>query len=332
MRKLAHRLIAASLGTLISIGLAELMLRVVGFEPWHYKTIDANEPTLHEFDPVLGWRNKAGHYTLPAYGGFGLDNQLTFLEDGSRATSTNLNRNPGRNNVIVSGCSFTQGWAVSDHETYSWKLQEMFPAANFYNCGTAGYGTYQSLLMLERVLPRIPSPKVVVFGFIVEQEVRNVAPAAWLRYLTLYSRRAHVYLPYVTIGPDGKLIRHAPQRYALFPFRDHSALVTLAEWSYMRLRTAGRWSQSHPATEKVLLEMRQLVERYGGELLVVLLDGTDEQREAYRTFLEKNGVACLDCSHPMTADLRVPGEGHPNGRLHSLWAECIGDRLHGPLK
>jgi hypothetical protein len=35
----------------------------------------------------------------------------------------------------------------------------------------------------------------------------------------------------------------------------------------------------------------------------------------------------LDCAFGLTDEFRVPGDGHPNGAMHSRWAECIGDAL-----
>jgi hypothetical protein len=332
MKQIFFRLIAISLGVLISLGLAELTLRFAGFEPWQYSPSDLGEPTMHEFDPVLGWKNKPGHYSYPAYNGIGPNIQVTFLDDGSRATSGNHIHPTSKKSVVLVGCSFTEGWAVSDYETYPWKLQERFPVVKFYNYGTAGYGTYQSLLMLERVLPRMKSPSAVIYGFIVNQEPRNVAPAEWLWLLSTYSHRVHTYLPYVTVDSDGKLTRHAPEKYATFPFREQSALVAFSEELYMRFKTRSRMEQSHQATEKLILEMQKLVNSYGAPLIVVLLNGSVAQRYFYRTLFDTNGIKNIDCCVPTTADLKVPGEEHPNGRQYSLWAKCISDRLPEALQ
>src|SRR5262249_12408647 len=61
---------------------------------------------------------------------------------------------PGAPTALFIGCSFTQGWAISDQETFPWGVQEHFPAARVLNAGTAGYGTYQSLLGLSEPSPR----------------------------------------------------------------------------------------------------------------------------------------------------------------------------------
>jgi hypothetical protein len=331
MKQIYFRFIAISLGLLVSLVLAELTLRIAGFEPWRNSTYSKDKPIMTKFDLILGWGNKSGHYKFPAYDGFVRYVPVTFLDDGSRATSESTIRSKSGKNVVLVGCSFTAGWAVSDHETYAWKLQERFPTANFYNYGTIAYGTYQSLLMLERVLPRIKSPKIVIYGFIVDHEVRNVAPAEYLDLVSRYAA-APVYVPYVTMGSDGELIRHAPDAMIMFPFMRYSALMTFAELYYMRFKTRGRLEQSHQVTEKLILEMQKLVNRYGAQLIVVLLEDTNDARKYfYQTFMKTNGVTCLDCSMHLTPDLIVPGDGHPKGLVHSFWADCISARLKNEL-
>ncbi len=331
MKHISFRLIAICLGVVISLGLAELTLRFADFEPWSSPK-DLGEPIIHEFDPVLGWKNKPGHYSYPAYNGIGLNVEMTFLDNGSRVTSVNHTRKKSGKNVVLVGCSFTEGWAISDRETYPWKLQERFPDVKFYNFGTTGYGTYQSLLMLERELPRIKSPAVVIYGFIMDQEYRNVASNDWLKIISANSHRTHLYLPYVTIDSNGNLIRHAPEKYTTFPFREYSALAAFAEERYMRFKTRGRLEQSHEATEKLILEMQKLVKSYGAKFIVVLLDDSVAQRYFYRTFFNMNGIASIDCSVPLTDEFRVPVDGHPNGRVNSLWSQCISIRLQDALK
>jgi len=332
VKQISFRFIAVCLGILISLGLAELSLRFADFQPWQYSPTDLGEPTMHEFDPILGWKNKPGHYNYPAYNKTGPNIEVTFLNDNSRATSTNQTRDDGAKSVVIAGCSFTEGWAVSDSETYAWKLQERFPEAKFYNYGTAAYSAYQSLLMLERELPRIKSPAAVIYGFTFYQESRNVATAEWLWFVSSYSHRAHMYLPYVTVDPNGGLIRHAPETYAAFPFREQSALAAFSEGTYMMFKTRGRLEQNRLATEKIFLEMQKLVNSYGAKLIVVLLDGSVARRYFYRTFFDINGITNIDCSFDMTEEFRVPGEGHPNGRTHSVWTKCIGNRLREVLQ
>ena len=197
-----RRLVLVLTGTLLlslalTIALSEVLLRAAGFQPWVYTHKDVNEPTMHEPDPVLGWQNKAGSYLVPPYHPSGQAIQITLLENGQRRTGVNSTAD-AREELVLVGDSLTQGWAISDHETYAWKLQKRFPFLKVLNYGTGGYGSYQSLLMLERQLPGLTRPKFVLYGFIDHHEIRNCAAGEWLQALSSHSRRAHVDVPFVT--------------------------------------------------------------------------------------------------------------------------------------
>ena len=75
-----------------------------------------------------------------------------------------------------------------------------------YNFGQGGYGSIQSFLLLEDQIPKMKSPKLVIYGFIEHHEYRNVARSEWLRVLELFSWKGHVKTPYGTIGTNNKLI------------------------------------------------------------------------------------------------------------------------------
>ena len=69
--------------------------------------------------------------------------------------------------MLLVGCSFTMGWAVADDETWAWRLQELRPDVEVVNRGVGGYGTLQSLLLLEQLLGRDGQrPARVLYGFI----------------------------------------------------------------------------------------------------------------------------------------------------------------------
>ncbi len=304
---------------------SEIILRSTGHTPWRYQVIDSNEPTVHEPDPVLGWCNKEGKYTVPPYVWAGEPTYLTFLDYGLRATGPR--ESDAQHEFIVVGGSFTQGWAISDAETYPWKLQQYYPQMKVLNYGTGGYGTYQSLLVLERELPRMKSPVLVVYGFFSHHEVRNVADDGWLRLLSSYSHRGHVYLPYTTVDNDGELVRHPPEGYLALPFREGLATIAYLEKLYMWITAHRREAQKRIVTEKLLVEMRELCKKYGSKFVTVLLNADDDISNYYKDRLEKSHVRFIDCHYPLTTEMRVPGEWHPNGRMNSLWAQCIQSAL-----
>ena len=173
------------MGMLAALVIAETALRSSGHEPWKDLDGHLDMPRMHEPDPDLGWRSKEGRYvfgTTPIH--------MTFWPDHARATAAAPVRADAA--IVVLGCSFVEGWALSDEETFAWKLQERFVHARVLNFGTAGYGTTQSLLALERYLEEqkrtqgaaaARGPLLVVYGFSDFHTGRNIAEASWLRSL-----------------------------------------------------------------------------------------------------------------------------------------------------
>jgi lysophospholipase L1-like esterase len=322
-KQTAFRVVAIVIGLLVAMALSELVLRAAGFKPWTYTGQDANEPTMHEPDSVLGWRAKKGSYKVPPYHPSGHPIQLTFLENGRRRAGADVSAAFDAELLLV-GDSFTQGWAVTDNETYAWKLQENMPRRQVLNYGTAGYGTYQSLLVLERELPRLRQP-FVLYGFNEFHEPRNVAAGSWLKSLAQFAKRSQVDVPFATLGADQKLVRHPPERYPSLPYRESLAVMALLEDTYMTVRTRSRVSDKRLVTERLLLEMDKVSRARGAKFAVVLLYLFD--KPGYTAFLGRNNIAYIDCAYEIKEEMRVRGEGHPNGEMHSRWARCISQAL-----
>lgn len=320
--------VALLLGFALAITVSEIVLRVCGFRPWTYERKDANEPTMHEPDPILGWQNKLGNYDVPPYHPSGQTVHVSFLENGQRRTGINSTENSVGDLVLI-GDSFTQGWAISDSETYAWKLQQKFPFFQVRNYGTGGYGTYQSLLMLERELPHLSNPMFVLYGFLPDHhEMRNAASGSWLATLSSFSRRSHIDVPFVTFDSNNSMVRHPPEHYVSLPLREYSALVAFIEKSYMTLETRNRFLKKRSTTEQLLLQLNRVSQENNATFVVVILYSDKSTKEHYMKFLGENNVQVIDCSYDITKELIVPGEGHPNGQMNTLWANCISDALN----
>ncbi len=334
MRKMSKHYMRNMVTLLVSIILAlilsECLLRAFGRNPWSYKSLDSNEPTMHAPDPVLGWRNKNGNYIVPPYHWAGKPIHITFQENGQRRTGVESTKAEG--DIVIVGGSYTQGWAVSDNETYAWKLQQKYPSLKVVNYGTGGYGSYQSLLVLEQELPRMTSPKFVLYGFTDLHEERNVASHVWLRMLSEYSMRGHVNVPFATLDGNNGLVRHPPEGYLALPFRESLSLIHTIEQTYMKIKTRRRFKQKRKVTEAILLQMMNVTKEYDVTLVVVLLRAQNKTKSHYIDFFKRNNIQFIDSVYPMPNEMRVPGDGHPNGKLHSLWAQRISNDLNEQIK
>jgi hypothetical protein len=315
------------LGLSLAIILSEVLLRAVGLQPWRYSSRNTNEPTMHEPDSILGWKNKTGSYIVPPHNTAGQPTQVTFLEHGQRRTGPDAVVN-FEGTLVLIGDSFTQGWAISDDETYAWKLQNAFPFFKVLNYGTGGYGSYQSLLLLERELPGLILPKFVLYGFLEHHEVRNVAPGRWLATLSSLSMRGHIDTPFAIFTPGEGLVRHPPVRYLSLPFRESLASIALVEKFYMDVTTRNRLSQKRQVTEQVFLQMNKISEEYNAIFVVVILyKDSLEGKEHYINFLRKSNIQVIDCAYDITDEMRVFGDGHPNAKMNTVFADCISDAL-----
>ena len=70
------------------------------------------------------------------------------------------------------------------------------------NFAVGGYGTYQSLLMQERILGYKKNIKVIVYGFIDHHELRNVAAGSWMSFLNKFSPLSLADFPAVYVAPS----------------------------------------------------------------------------------------------------------------------------------
>lgn len=317
----------------LGLVLAEILVRIVGNHPVLVEPRrHPGEPTTNLPDPVLGWRAKPGNYRYPGYTPEAPPITLTIWPDGARATGPRLV--PRDRRVVLIGDSFTQGWAVSDDETFGWKLQARLPAVEIVNLGTPGYNGVQALLRLEEHLNHRPqAPDVVVYGLNDDQERRNVAEATWLGVLAISPNREMIRLPYALLASDGRLVLHPPEGFPLWPLREHFALVALLENATFKLATRGRPAQQRAVTERLLERMDRVVATRGGRFLVALLAGPLELATHYADYTRSAGLAFVDCRLHGGAygEFIVAGEGHPNGRAHTLWSECLGRALDHEL-
>jgi hypothetical protein len=296
---------------------AEILLRVTGLGgSWAIPAVE-NEPTMSKPDAILGWRVIPGKFKAPPYSQEGTEAIYTFLKDGSRATSEDEETGPY--DLIFLGCSFTQGFAVSDRDTFPWKIQSEFPSMKIGNFGTCGYGTYQSLLLLRELYKQNIKPAIVVYGFLPFHEERNIAHSEWLRSLSRSSRRGHIATPFCSLNYEGELMEHKPVAYPVLPFREHIfsiAFLSKVYYRYVDQEERRRRQAGSEVTEKLILAMNSLAKKNGSDFSVAILADPKQ----YESFFKTSGLGTIDCRLELDKDHIVSGESHPNGKAHSIWA------------
>jgi hypothetical protein len=303
----------------------------------------SGEPELYVEDPELGWRIRPGRHVHPGYGRPATPLRITVLPDGSRATGYAGDGDEPW--VALLGGSFVQGWGLTDEQTLAWRLQAERGDLRVSNHGVGGYGTHQSLLVLERLLARPRAPSLGVYGFIPLHEPRNVADASWLESLARAGRSGLAAAPSASLDAEGDLVRHAPRSHPRWPLRERSALMAFGEVLAARTWAGGRSERAREVTLELIATMSRSCERRGVPFAVAFLwaapgarqpyrEGADPRPRLYRgdlyaRFLRDARIRAIDCSHEITPALTVPGEGHPGAELNDFWAACLSRALEG---
>jgi hypothetical protein len=302
------------------LALTEGGLRILGFKP--RKAVSPRLTASGSVsDSELGWVNRPGTYRSPEAGNV----PMTFLDDHSRRSWTAPIKANERGEVLVVGCSFTQGFGVTDEDTFSYLLNARYPHLMFHNFGTGGYGTYQSLLRIRENLARADpnDMPLVIYGFIDLHMQRNVAVANWVRSLGA-GRDQYIVPPHVRFDKNG-LKYYRLEAISFWPLEAHSALAALLANAWLELRLRNHGPQL-PATAALIEQMNQLVVEHHKRFLIVLLN---RPPKGLVPLLESRRIDYVNCDNPafdkIPSDFRLDGTGHPNASQHALWATCIGN-------
>ncbi|MFZ5562834.1 MAG: hypothetical protein ACOZBW_02195 [Thermodesulfobacteriota bacterium] len=285
-------------------------------------------------DPHLGWANAPGNYSAPASSLEDARFTVTINGDGSRATAPpGVGPSKDRDKIILVGGSFMFGEGLSDEQTMAWKLGQLLPDKQVLNYGVKAYGTYQSLLMLENVLPGMQDTDLVIYGFMVHHIDRNVAPAYWRAMLNIHSSRM-VRIPYVSLDSENRLIRHSPAPFTpWFAGRYLLTIRILEAWLETRSFMAGNSTEKHTVMQLLLLEMRNLCKTHGCKLIVAMLNAPKNVEDVYAAFCHINGIPVIHFDLDAIRDkpLQNPEDGHPNETVNTLWADQTAAFLAGQI-
>ena len=318
------------ISVILTLTIIEIYLRLVVIKPW--KNLKIEDPLINKSNLVLGWKAKEGKYDFLPMHENGNNFSLTIKKNGDRYNG-NVNINI-KNEILLVGGSFTQGWGVNDKETFSFKLQENYKNYKIYNFGQAGYGTIQSYLLLKEELENFKSPKLIIYGIIQHHEYRNIAHEGWLRTMSLYSSRGSVTTPYGSLDEDNKLIFHSPIGYSNFPFKERSSIITLIEKVYNKLqskkrvykksKSGERIKQQTIVTKETIIKMKEISEKNRSKFIIVNLDWAGSFKiENYRNFFKENKINFLNCSVPLDKKFAIPGDYHVNKQAHTFYKNCL---------
>lgn len=159
------------------------------FGLWLVSFVYAGMLLYNLFGPRNGWlapfaiHDTYGHIGIPNAHGFHWSHpefnvEYTFDERGWRLTPPP--QGPSRGTIVVLGCSYAFGIGVEDDETFTAVLaREHWPNYRLLNHSFPGWGTTESLVVLQDEVLADPKPAAIVYCWIDNHEKRNWLRQSW---------------------------------------------------------------------------------------------------------------------------------------------------------
>ncbi|HEV8375844.1 MAG TPA: hypothetical protein VGR38_06360 [Candidatus Polarisedimenticolia bacterium] len=313
--------LAVLLALVAFLGVSEVGLRVfhypfrLGWTPAEYR--------ISRFDPLLGWSYIPDLSTVQRFGSAGRPVGITFDSMGTRVAAPGVRHDPAKPTLLFAGCSYTFGHGLPFEETFVGRLSSMpgFPYQAI-NLGVQGYGTDQSLLSLQQVLPRF-NTKVVVYTFLLDHVKRNDNSD---RRFIFPKARFPGTKPRFALGGDGTL--HKVSEAHRYDEILDCHLCDLLELFWTRFGP----EPSIELTRALVRKMKEYVESKGAVFVLVLWTSPhrmEEGRLAQMLFpgTKMNAVDIGAGAPPAFGQWMIPGETHPDARAHAYAAERIAAEL-----
>lgn len=302
--------------------IVEIFLKINNKNNQKIIPLDLNEPIVNKFDKELGWKLQKGVYYYESFGTEKKNFTITITENEYRKSADEIKK---KKDIIFLGGSITFGFGVNDNETFVSNINKKIQNYNFKNYGTGGYGTYQSYLLLERILKNNKNIDHIFAIYNKDHEIRNVGNEEWLGILTKFSKRGYLKLPYARLDKNGNLIRKKPIKYIELPLSDNLLTVNKIEKNIMRLIFFLNSSNAELTTIKIFDKMNELSKQNNVKLTVLSLSG--ELNQNYKNFFKKNDITQIECNLPISEPYVIKGDGHPNELGHKQIANCILDQF-----
>ncbi len=317
MKSFLTKLLLVFVSLLLTAGILEVGLRLKHSTPEDPHSFPRY--VLHEPDLVLGWKLKPGSYADYVYLPGGEHKNLVIRSEGARTTGAGGQARP---RILSLGCSYLFGWGLSDNETFLYQVQKQFPAFDFLNFGTSGYGAYQSFLLLEKYFRENKEiPKAVLYFWIEGHDIRNVGSPAWLK--GMMGEKNCAAAPFCRLK-NGELKKFPPTAYPAWPFEKKLCLIRFIKEKFYDATWETGPFNAEAVAQNLTLEMARLCAEKKVPFGVVVLEGGPELGEGYTHFLERENIPFADCTvSGRLQDTRIKGDGHPNAKLNGVWAECL---------
>ncbi len=306
-----------------------------------------------EHDPILGWSLQKSKDAILNIGTGKIPMKFNSL--GFRgSTEIEFKRIPGKKRVLALGDSFTFGWGVLDHETFSAQLEARNPDTEVINTGVPGYGIDQIYLSYVNIGKKF-QPDVVVVG---------IYPEDFWRATRAFSDTGYAK-PYFVLTATGNLTLKnspAPPPFSLNTYQfptvvEKSSFETVLNHSYLYrffykrfLKLGKLLGVVDPNTEDewklgkaILRSLVAEIEQSGAKPLFFIIpperwvkdSGGDSLLTAVKRFFKENKLLLIDFTPELkqlvqssaVEDYYIPQDLHWTAKSHAYVSQRLSQVL-----
>ena len=258
---------------------------------------------IAEYDPVLGWRFKSGHWDNY----YGLGKSLTINQMGMRSSYEFQTSPPkGMQRILCLGDSFTMGEELGDTQTWCDQLRKMNPNIETMNMGVGGYGLDQIYLWFLDTGLHFDTSYVIVglFHGSFDRMLTGRYHGYGKPFLTVVDNKIHP--AQVPVPRTHLAIRLAWKWYIyLEPLNSFQALKRISAFICQRFSRIHTSQQVLEISEKIFTDLKKISADKRAELVIVYFptlaevlkyqDHSKLQAEL-KDILARGGIRFLDLS------------------------------------
>jgi hypothetical protein len=315
---------------IVLIASLEIIFRSKGILPSKMKvekSVITPEGMFYKEHRVLGFVHQPGRFY------FTINNRIQFTSTNSDygfRIAKNMNEKNELDNgkkppIWIFGCSYTYGWLVNDHETFTWILQERLQNYSVVNMGVVGYSTYQSYLLFQEMITIERPPKAIILAYTDFHDQRNTFTRSRRRSWASLERVRPFDIPCLRFDKYGTLThKYEKLQYNGFPFSKYLAVSRFIEKKYNNY--FDNRLNSHNVTRSLLLRFHKACNQRGIEFVVAGLHN-NEKTENMLTYCKNNGITSIDISVERGPDhpehTFYPYDNHPSPLAHEKYAHKL---------
>jgi hypothetical protein len=332
--------------SLVTLGLAEGALRVMGYRPYHFPPFSIVAEPATTLVPHAEWglALRPGKFTVTM--NEALTYHATHLPDSLRGPAPIVfDTLLDLENIHFYGCSFTYGMGVDDEETFSHLLQQKtLSRTRIRNLGVPGHGTLQSYLRLRAELSAGRRPNRVFLCYAAFHDERNVLSPHYREHLHYgflnmspavseeFSGGTGADFPYGQLSGDSLVIQavEVTEIFKPLPLRESSALVNLVQSILLEKQHAALDGEA--VTLAIIQKMQALCQAEGIPFTVLSITGDADTKAALARFKEA-GIPVFDMGIDIGSPRynNHPHDSHPNPLAHRIYADSLLDYLRRRL-